>query len=417
MNFLKRHYEKLILAVMLVIFLVSLFYQVDIITGENKITAQDLKLPPMHADFENTNFSDSKFDNKTIFLDKTAWVKTVPKDPSIKVHTDLLNNFEASRCPHCKKIVPRYFFYNKPHKCPICSGDLPEPPPPDGVGPKLPENNGKGDADGDGIPDNVENMWGTNPNVADSESDKDGDGFANIYEYKHNTDGSKVRSHPPLCLRLYLQEIRRSPLDIKLKKITTYGESDKNKWDVQVNTKNGTKSRFLVLGDTIKIGPKDYKLVDIVPKTIQERRRNVMVKVDVSEIILKALKGNDTITAVRNTDVYSSKPQAALIDELDGREYVVEEGAKMTLGDNNTGRESYMVVKVDPTKERVTLQDIKRKKTCFVGKELKIPRIRKVEANPGMDGMMEDPSMMGDPSLRRGNQPNNRRRNFTQPLI
>ena len=415
MNFLKRHYEKLILAVMLVIFLFSLFYQVDIITGENKITAQDLQLPPMHADFKNTNFNDSKFNNKTIFLDKTAWVKTVPKDPKVKVHTDLLNNFKASRCPHCKKIVPRYFFMNLPHKCPICSGDLPEPPIPVD---KPPDDDGKGDKDKDGIPDNIESSWGTNPNVADSESDKDGDGFANIYEYKHGTNGSKARSHPPLCNRLYLQEIRRSPLDIKLKKITTYGEKDKGDWDVQVNTQNGRKSRFISLGDTVKVGSKDYKLIDIIPKTIKERRRNVVVKVDVSEIILKSLKGNDTITAVRNKDVFSSKPQAALIDELDGREYIVDEGARMTLGDANTGKERYMVLKVDPAKERVTLRDLKRKKSCFVGKELKIPKIRKVEANRGgMDGMMEDPSMMMNPSNRRGNKRNNRARGITQPLI
>ncbi len=415
MNFLKRHYEKLILAVMLVIFLFSLFYQVDIITGENKITAQDLKLPPMHADFENTNFNDPKFNDKNIFLTKTAWIKTVPKDPKIKVHTDLLNNFKASRCPHCKKIVPQYFFYNLPHKCPICGDSLPEP---DNKTTTVIVINNDGDSDNDGIPDNVENRWGTNPKVADSESDKDGDGFANIYEYKNKTDGSKARNHPPLCQRLYLQEIRRSPLDIKLKKITTYGEKDKSNWDVQINTQNGRKSRFIVLGDTVRIGSKDYKLIDIVPKTIKERRRNVMVKVDVSEIVLKSVKGNDTITAIRNKDVFSSKPQAALIDELDGREYLVEEGAKMTIGDASTGKESYMVVSVDPGKERVTMRDIKRKKSCFVGKELKIPRIRKVDANPGgMDGMMEDPTMMMEPSSRRRNKRNNRAGGITRPLI
>jgi Bacterial TSP3 repeat len=301
---------------------------------------------------------------------------------------------------------------------------LPAPPNPDDIkiNDKLPPR--KGDTDVDGIPDRVEVQWGSNPNKADSETDTDGDGFANIYEYKNKTHGGRPKSHPPLYLRLYVQDVRRTLLDIRLKKVTAVGP-DKNDWDVQVNIKGGRKSTFMAIGDTIMIDNKRYKLTDIkvIKKKIQER--SVVVDQDISEITLKSLKGDDTIVAVRNQDVYSSKPQAVLIDELDGKEYKVEQGAILTIGSLQTNRERYLVLKVDPAKEEVFIKNLKalkylRKGTkCRITKILMIPKIRKeVETSPdgmGEEGMLEDPAMM-DPSIRK-NRRKSRNRRPGEPLI
>ena len=299
MNFLKRHYEKLLLVIMLIIFLFSLFYQVDIITGADRITANDLKLPPMHADYGNVKFNKPEFNEKNIFISETSWNPTVPKSPKIKVYTDLLDNFPSARCPNpkCSKLIPRYDFFNKPHRCPICNFDLPTPKNPDD------DDDGddkikirKGDSDGDGIPDQIENQWGTDPNKNDANIDTDNDGFVNIYEYKYSprTNGGKARSHPPLWHRLYIRDIRRTLLDIRLKKITVTG-ADKNDWDVQVNTKGGRKSKFMIIGDTIKVNNKLYKLVDIKSIKKKSKIKSVTVDIDVSEITLKSVSGDDTI--------------------------------------------------------------------------------------------------------------------------
>ncbi len=400
---------------MLIIFLFSLFYQVDIITGADRITANDLKLPPMHADYENVKFNKPEFNEKNIFITGTSWNPTVPKSPKIKVFTDLLDNFKSARCPNpkCSKIIPLYDFLNKPHRCPICNFDLPTPDTDDGPPPPPPI---KGDSDGDGISDQIENQWGTDPNKNDSNIDSDGDGFVNIYEYKYipMTNGGKARSHPPLWHRLYVRDIRRTLLDIRLKKITVTG-SDKEDWDVQVNTQGGRKSKFMIIGDTIKVNKKLYKLVDIKSIKKKSKIKSVTVDIDVSEITLKSVSGDDTIIAVRNEDVYSSKPQAILVDEFDGKEYVVDQGSILTIGTPQTGREKYKVVKVDPGKDEVILTNLTKLlglvkgSKCRVTKTPLIPKIQKeVQNNPedmmGPEGMPLEPGLAPSGRTQRNNR-------------
>ena len=401
---------------MLIIFLFSLFYQVDIITGAGKITANDLKLPPMHADYENVKFNKPEFNEKNIFISDTSWNPTVPKSPKIKVFTDLLDNFPAARCPNpkCSKLIPLYDFLNKPHRCPICNFDLPTPKDPKRK--KKKRETPVGDTDGDGIPDQIENQWGTDPNKNDANIDSDGDGFTNIYEFNYDKDkmhGGKASIHPPLWHRLFVRDIRRTLLDIRLKKITVTG-ADKDDWDVQVNTQGGRKSKFMIIGDTIKVNKKLYKLVDIKSIKKNTKIKSVTVDIDVSEITLKSVSGDDTIVAVRNEDVYSSKPQAILVDEFDGKEYVVDQGSILTIGSPRTGQEKYKVVKVDPGKDEVILTNLKKltglvkNSKCRVTKTPLIPKIQKeVQSNPedmGPEGMPIDPGLAPSGRMQRNNR-------------
>ena len=50
MNFLQKHYEKIILAVLLLVFVFSSLYLFNVINSTNDITEKDLEIPPGRHD-------------------------------------------------------------------------------------------------------------------------------------------------------------------------------------------------------------------------------------------------------------------------------------------------------------------------------------------------------------------------------
>ncbi|MFA7231157.1 MAG: hypothetical protein WC071_07785, partial [Victivallaceae bacterium] len=213
LDFLKKHYEKIMLAVLLLVFILSLIYLINIIKSTNEITAKDLMIPTQSPDYVNVDFNSADFDTNAIFTTNTEWKPAAPREPADLIYTDLVIPFKIARCPHCSYLVPEYDFLNAPHKCQICSGELPRPVK--SSKPVIVRPTNDDDLDGDGIPNNIEEKLGLDPkNPDDASEDMDNDGFSNLFEYLQKTRINDPKSHPPMYKRLHLVDLRKTILDV-----------------------------------------------------------------------------------------------------------------------------------------------------------------------------------------------------------
>lgn len=355
MEFLKNHYEKIILAIFLVVFVFALIYAIRIIATVRETTPESLAIPKTEPDYSSIDFKADKF-KMSLLLGSTGMIHPRKKISDRDVAFSQLNSpFPIARCPHCGMFVPHYYFLNRPHKCPLCTGDLPEPPPE----PKGPVISGI-DTDEDGIPDSIEKQFGLNPNDAnDANKDLDGDGFPNAFEFAAKTEINNPKSHPPLCFRLYVYKIFRIPLGIKLKKLQERGDN-RSEWDIQLDVGVGKKARtkFCKLNDVVKVGNTDYKIIDCNMKQEEkfDEKTKTTVTTDKSEVVIQSLNGEDKIVMVADQTVYSPKETVYLRDAVDKKYYRLGLDEVFSLGDDKTGIEKYKLIQVDSGQNIVQLK-------------------------------------------------------------
>jgi hypothetical protein len=407
LEFLKRHYEKMILAVLLMAFIFSLIYLIKIITSTNVVRKEDLKIPTRAPDYQIVNFDSSLYDMKYVFTNGTAWLPSKARSKGSRLYTDLIIPVKSDRCPHCKKIVPDSFFRNEPHKCPICSKPLPRPTKkrPGKTHVKVTSVN---DVDNDGIPNAIEEKLGLDAkNPADANYDMDGDGFSNLCEFMKGTLINNPKSHPPMYLRLRLIALRRTEIDATLKKVIASGKNKSN-WDIQINTNGGKKTKFLILGDMLRLDNKYYKIVDVEHKVEKGKSGTVAVLKDDSTVTLQSNDGKDKIVMRVDKTVYSPNPKAIVEDVSTGQEYKLDTGDKFKVGSTLTGFTSYKVKEIDTEKERIKIYGGKKKKVyAYVTKQLQIPKVESKETKrtPEFGDMPGNPEMM-DPRMRQNKNRN-----------
>ncbi|QSH42490.1 hypothetical protein P0136_02490 [Lentisphaerota bacterium ZTH] len=370
MDFLKRHYEKIILSLLLIVFIMLLIYLIKIIKSTNEITKEDLKIPTPRADYRPVDFLKDQYVLDKLFNKGSEWQRSVPRVKGDKVYTDLLVPFKCARCPHCRKIVPKFFFLNPPHKCPIhgCGKPLPKPV-------KV-ESKEKAfvfkpnDWDNDGIPNAVEEKIGLDPKFPeDANDDLDNDGFSNLFEYNNKTNINNAKSHPPMYKRLKLVDLRRTVLDAELMKVIASGKDKKN-WDVQVNVNNGKKTKFITLGDPITLDRRGYSIVDITHNVKEIKRGNSILKKDNSTVTLKSDDDRFTIVMQVGKPVYSPLPKAIVVDLSNGREYQLDSGDKFSLGNKKTRISKYKVLEIDTKKRQIKIRGgYRRKKTAIINEK------------------------------------------------
>ena len=226
MSFLKSHYEKIILTILLIVFVGSLVYLIAQILSSRTITPEMLKLPKKNPDYKKIDFEGQAYNILKNMASQQQWIVSTARNPEDKFWTDFMVPFRSSRSPYGKKfIVPFYYFEKKSgiNKDPFTGQPLPEPE----AAPEQPKDN---DQDKDGILDDDEKELGLNPNDPnDALADMDNDGFSNLEEYKNNKlFVNDVSQHPPLVKRLYVVNIVKSKIPIKLKKVRAVGQNKKD---------------------------------------------------------------------------------------------------------------------------------------------------------------------------------------------
>jgi len=394
LDFLKKHYEKLILAFFLLAFVILLLYLIDLSNSTHTITRESLEIPHIEPNYRKNNFSNKKYQINYIYNKNCKWDKSVARNDKDKIYTDLLIPFNCARCVFCEKVIPRYYFLGpkgSPRKCPLCSKALLRPVK-DIIDTRPPNEM---DLDNDGIPNVSEVKFGLDPeNPDDAFYDMDDDGFANVFEYNEGKNMKSAASHPPLYKRLHLLEFRETLLPFKLMLVNTNGgKKDPADWVIQINEliKGKSKTRFKYLDSRMTLDKTKYTITKIEAKHEEQRRGGTIVKKDKSKIYLKSRDGKYTITMQVDKPVFSPKPKAIIEDLATGRKYHVGAGDTISMYmrtkaavSKKSGKRlkrritKYKVSKVDRLKKQVIIEDKKLKQYILTAKAF-MPKLKKKE--------------------------------------
>ncbi len=350
-TFVKENWEKMILGIILVLFVFSLIWLVDLFykSEESRATGVTIivnKLPYQNLQPEFYDF-DSALSKNVLWMPSLKRELNTKDEFYIVTYTDFMKPFKIARSNAPKadgKLIP-YEYYRLGY-CPITRDKLITPDA------KTFEKNS--DMDNDGIPDVVEKKYGFNPsNPADANHDLDKDSFTNLQEYLYNPEGIDVpKIHPPIIKRLVLLDISKARLPFLIKNIVKYG-NDKAKWNIQVNFDNPDvvpSTQFLKIGKAVELPNLSYKITDIEEHTYKKLNPSLgaMVEYDDSVVVLKTEKG-DTIKAQLNKPIYEKYNLVTAKDIYSGDEYKIRRNNAITLGNNYIGIEEYVLKDVNIT--------------------------------------------------------------------
>ena len=403
MNFLKRYYDKVILLVLFVVFVVLMLYVSTVVDQTKEVTDDKLRLtraksdPDTYGKFKETDleFQYSALWNESRF----NWQKSSRGEGA----SDLLEIEQLAECPYCtdknakssggKVLVPRRAFGNKCHNIHADGkSDLP-----------LPELQSGGviggagglDSDGDGISDADEEKYKMNKDdKLDALYDSDGDGFSNRYEIAKSTDPTDAASHPPLWHRLKVSKIAAARLPVKLLGVNTYPkngvDSPKEDWEIfcrvpKFNKRKGWQLRdtTIALGNKINVDYDEnvkYLVVDVIKNVGADKNIDFVVKLE--EVIPKNLKMEPhNITMTSGKYVYSwdarpviqdtGRPGSAPIIKAKGGTFTIY---RLENSKHDNYHESFEIEDFQISNGVVTLRRVGSEEKLQLTREGEIPR-------------------------------------------
>ena len=321
MEFIKRHYEKLILLALSIISAFAVWRMSEVMSETKNVKDSDLEIDIPAADQvslkqkkadldkksaeltaaraeakkvksdenrdkvkelegevrklrDDKDFSDflktREFDPQTMVAQtRLSWERSTPRSADRKnYHSDLVDIFKMAECPHCHYGVP-YYCFTTSHKCLICGGELKSPP----AKIKKRRKPTPDDLDGDGINNDNENRYGLDPkDPSDALLDADGDGFSNLYEINvSNTDPRNPTSCPPLWRRLRFKKMAKIKLPIQISGIDVGNNPDPKTWEASIKLefrdprtgKMRKREQDCKIGDTLRFDGRKYMLTSI----------------------------------------------------------------------------------------------------------------------------------------------------------
>jgi len=279
-DFLSKHYEKLILLGMLLFFIFAMVDVLSIARQTGEVKESDLNIPRRDPDYKPQNAKDAAFQPSKLWeTGKLVWAAGASRDQAkgAAFYSDftefpglavcMVGKNDKGQEEGCGALVPRFYFSGKP--CPNCGRILKVPPD----RPKMRRNViTADDSDGDGMPNDYEKKYNLDVNNPyDALYDADGDGFSNIYEMEHNTDPTNARNHPPLWYRLRFVAVRRVVLPVSFRALNTNKQTDPQRWDIQLNLKQKNsrtgketeRTQMSRLNSTIQIEGRRYRIMKV----------------------------------------------------------------------------------------------------------------------------------------------------------
>lgn len=314
LNFIKNHYEKIILTLLLLVFVVLLALQLSMLLAGRKISDDELSVKKRNPDHTRLNFKDAKYNAVMGISAIKNWEPLVPRVQGAPYSTDFVTPFPIARCPWCRHYIPSSDFAAR--KCSYCQHALVPAP--------------------------------TKIVIDDGDADKDG--FSNSEERNANppTDTNDPKSHPSFASKLSVDGISHKKLGLRIKSINAKAD-DKSKWTVQVDITEGGKprTRFVTFAkDTVKSDDGEYKLLDVMPDYKEELDPSVKRKLEknYSTAIFQRVGSTDKITAEINKDIVEGKEKVTIYNELTKTSSDHYIGDIITIGDERSGIEKFVLV-------------------------------------------------------------------------
>ena len=368
MEFIKRHYEKLILLALSIISAFAVWRMSEVMEETKNVKDSDLKIDIPAADQvslkqkkaelerksselataraeankvksdenvekvktlegevrklkDDQTFADylrtGQFEPRTLIAQTgLSWERSTPHAADRQnYHSDLVDIFKMAECPYCHYGVP-YYCFTTSHKCLICGGELKSPPA------------------------KIKKRRRPTPD------DLDGDGFSNLYEINvSNTDPRNPTSCPPLWRRLRFKKMAKIKLPIQISGIDVGNNPDPKTWEASIKLefrdprtgKMRRREQDCKIGDTLNFDGRKYMLTSI-ERLFEKDDNGIERKKDIVTLRMVAADDREKsevheLKLVFGQPVYSSDLRVVLEDigvpaEADGMRYYTIRGGK-----------------------------------------------------------------------------------------
>ena len=357
MGFLKRHYEKILLGLLLTVFIGLLAFQLVLWQQNQEIKVEKMKgFKDPDPNYTRIDFKSDKSAFRVLqnLPTKPFWAKPASRDNSQTLidFSDFMKPFPLAICPYCLRVIPAKSFPQGEGAglCMFCNRTLHHPY-------SAEAENANKDTDEDGIPDKEEIRLGLNPeDPTDALVDTDGDGFSNYEEFVSKTDYKDPKSRPPYHEKLYVLNVERPKLPFRVKSIkyTDFKNKTKETAVIQMGVDElyGAKRRLREKLSDRKVGDKfssrsgNYVILDLVVK--EQKSANDVIE-DVSEVVIQKIGQPDKISMKVGATVFEPHVKAVLqIDKTNKLfdTFEVFEKTKISVGSEKTGIDSYTVVRI-----------------------------------------------------------------------
>lgn len=245
MDFIIRHYEKLILMICLLLLLMSLHV---VSTTQNEMSQQT-------ADVNRRTQPETivRCDKMVEELDTAAFpsLDEILANPMTKVELSVSPNgsgrtglLEGGNLVICKNTKCGYILPYSANVCPWCGTTQ------EAIGPETAATD---DLDQDGIPDVVEKettfLHYRYP--LDAMMDADQDGFLNIEEYRAGTAMDDPDSRPPLAYLLRVASAEQEEIPVTLRRIKQNGSANPRDWKANVEIAGEPRAVDVKMGAAI----------------------------------------------------------------------------------------------------------------------------------------------------------------------
>ena len=333
---LSAHYEKIILAVLLIVFAALLYYQVQVVQQvQNKEVDVRVNPVPKPSDYEPIDFAgDRKYRMENVFSERLTIDLTADTNQNV---TEMMAPYALAECVFCHTLIPASCYpaigQTKNGKCPACGKAL---------APRLKVDEdellGKADLNVNSIPDEWEKQYKLTDTMADS--DEDSDGFTLVQEYKAKTDPVDPLSHPKYISQLYVSAVRQQRINgLELVSVDDT-KPERKDWAITFNVmrNNRKRSEFVQMNvGTFKNNNVDYSVVDI--EDDEKTQEHIVYIQRVGKI--------ERIPCRVKQPVYDPSPRVTFLNTLTGRTMTTSVGSNFKLGTAKTGEELYKVVSAD----------------------------------------------------------------------
>lgn len=348
-KFLLAHYEKIILAVLLIVFTALLYYQLMFIQrAQNQKVKVIVNPTEKPSDYEPVDFAaDKKYKMETIF---SEWNEVEPTQVSA-TKTQLMTPYPMAECVYCHALIPANAYpaigETKNGKCPACGKALAPR-----VKVEEDELAGKLDLNANSIPDDWEKEMNVGPEYTTAESDEDSDGFSLMQEYKAKTNPVDPLSHPKYITQVFVSAVSRTRFTgLELVSVDRT-KPDKKDWQATFSVvRNGNKrSAFVQIGgSTFASNNVSFSLIDI---EIDDKTQEPVA------YIQRVGKADERIVCRVKQAVYDPSPRVRFLNQLFNRTFNSSVGATFKLGTEKTGEETYKVVSADPTTKVAVVESV-----------------------------------------------------------